>query len=193
MVLCLVLAGCNLTNPENSLPTTDPTTDDNVWDPNMVDIGITVGEEGDEVVEDACYLYTPQIVDDTFRYLDEIYTNRYPEMALRWDRGVTADMRIFTAFAQQLTKGCTTDREKVSAIYDWITANIEYNANCSPMSVDVLYNGHGSCLGQVIEILGSAAEILGRIGSITKSKKPTFVKLDSFSHGLCIQYGNHDP
>lgn len=113
-------------------------------------IPIEVGEPGDQVVENACYLYTPQMVEDTFRYLDEIYIDRYPELGLRWDRGVAADMRIFTAFAQQLTAGCRTDAEKVSAIYDWIVNNIRYERNCSPMSVDVLYNGQGSCLGQAL-------------------------------------------
>ena len=146
-LLCVSFAGCEL---PGSADTTNG--DSNAPTMNFVQefISVEVGTPSDEVADNACYLYAPQMVEDTFRYLDEIYIDRYPEMGLRWDRGVTADMRIFTAFAQQLTAGCSTDAEKVSAIYDWIVNNIEYKLNSSPMSVDVLYNGHGNCLGQAL-------------------------------------------
>lgn len=146
VLICALFASCANTDQSGT------TGSDNAPTMNFVSeiIPIEVGKPGDEIAENACYLYTPQMVEDTFRYLDEIYIEKYPELGLRWDRGVTADMRIFTAFAQQLTAGCTTDTEKVSAIYDWIVDNIRYEANCSPMSVDVLYDGQGSCLGQAL-------------------------------------------
>lgn len=40
---------------------------------------------------DLCYQYTPQMTDNTFRYLDEIYISKYPAMGLRFRSGTDAD------------------------------------------------------------------------------------------------------
>ena len=85
-------------------------------------------------VDNACSLYTPQITEDAFRYLDEIYVEKYPQLGLRWEHGTGADQRIMTAFAQQVTEGCATDREKVTAIFNWIVNNIRYAESSSPIS-----------------------------------------------------------
>lgn len=41
--------------------------------------------------------------------------------------------------SKQVTEGCTTDTEKVTAIYNWITTSIRYVDGTSPFSSDVLY------------------------------------------------------
>ena len=133
ILICILFAGCALTD--------DPAQTDGTPTP-------MVGNPGDEVVEDACYLYTPRMTEDAFRYLEEIYTEKFPRLGLRWEHGTGADQRIMTTFAQQITEGCTTDAEKVTAIYNWITHNIRYEDGTSPFSSDVLYNGFGNCLGQ---------------------------------------------
>ena len=51
----------------------------------------------------------------------------------------------------------------------------------------------GSGLGQIVEVLGAATEVLGRVGSIPKSEEPVFVETDSLAHILCIQQGQHRP
>lgn len=119
-----------------------------------------VGVAGDEVVDNACYLHTPRMTEDAFRYLDEIYIEKYPQLGLRWEHGTGADQRIMTAFAQQVTQGCTTDAEKVTAIYNWITANIRYAEASSPFSYDVLYSGYGNCLGQAM-LMQDMCRVLG--------------------------------
>ena len=127
---------------------------------NINIIPTLVGTPGDETVDNACYLYTPRMVEDAFLYLDEIYIEKYPELGLRWEHGTGADQRILTAFAQQITEGCTTDKEKVTAIYDWIVDNIRYREMTFPFSHDVLYSGYGNCLGQAM-LMQDLCRVLG--------------------------------
>jgi hypothetical protein len=94
ILICILFAGCALTD--------DPAQTDGTPTP-------MVGNPGDEVVEDACYLYTPRMTEDAFRYLEEIYTEKFPQLGLHWEHGTGADQRIMTTFAQQITEGCTTD------------------------------------------------------------------------------------
>lgn len=111
-------------------------------------------------VDNACSLYTPQITEDAFRYLDEIYVEKYPQLGLRWEHGTGADQRIMTAFAQQVTEGCATDREKVTAIFNWIVNNIRYAESSSPISSDVLYRECGNCLGKTL-LMQDMCRVLG--------------------------------
>ena len=149
-----------------------------------------VGTPDGAVADNACYLYTPQIVEDAFLYLDEIYVEKYPEMALRWEHGTGADQRIITALAQQITAGCTTDKEKVTAIQNWIVENITYREIASPCSFDVLYGGGGNCLSQAMlmrdlcRTLGIPAEVAtgwrGYMSSIAPKELP-----DLDGHAWC--------
>lgn len=142
ILLCALLTGCALlNNQDSSSDHTPPTFDTTVP---------LVGTPSDKVVDNACYLYTPQIVEDTYRYLDDIYIDKFPELGLRWEYGTGADQRIMTAFTRQITEGYTTDAEKVNAIMEWIHANITYKHPSSPFSFDVLYAGYGDCLGQAM-------------------------------------------
>lgn len=101
--------------------------------------------------DDVCIQYTGLMVENTFRYLNEIYIETYPELGLRWNYGMEEDKRIMTEFVRSLTEGCATDREKVDAIISWIVKNIDYEENCNALySYDVLYDGVGNCLGQAM-------------------------------------------
>ena len=101
--------------------------------------------------QEYCIKYTPQMVEDTYRYLDEFYTKKHPEEALLWTYGLPEDKRIMTEHTNAVTKGCITDREKVKAIFGWITQNIEYDEErSSTYSFDVLYDGVGNCIGQAM-------------------------------------------
>lgn len=129
VLICILSAGCALTDaPDHTANNGTPAP--------------LVGIPGDEVVENACYLYTQKMTEDAFRYLDEIYIQTYPALGLRWEHGTGADQRIVTAFAQQVTADCATDAETVTAIYDWIISNIRYVEDSSPFSYDVLYAVH---------------------------------------------------
>lgn len=97
---------------------------------------------------DICIQYTPQMTEDTFRYLDEIYIEKYPELGLRWEYGMEEDKRIMTEHTNSVIEGCTTDREKADAIVSWIVENIDYELNAAAVySYDVLYDGEGNCFG----------------------------------------------
>ena len=175
LLICLVTTACDLIDGSVS----------DVEGPTLV------GTPDGAVADNACYLYTPQIVEDSFRYLDEAYVEKYPEMALRWEYGTGADQRIIKAFAQQITAGCTTDKEKVTAIQNWIIKNITYRELSSPFSFDVLYGGVGNCLSQAMlmrdlcRTLGIPAEFAtgwrGYMSSIAPKELP-----DLDGHAWCF-------
>lgn len=101
--------------------------------------------------DDFCIKYTPQMAEDTFRYLEEFYVEKHPEMALLWTYGMEEDKRILTEHTNKVIEGCNTDTEKVQAIYSWIIENITYDRdNSSTYSFDVLYDGVGNCIGQAM-------------------------------------------
>ena len=111
--------------------------------------------------DDVCIKYTPQMAEDTFRYLDEFYIEKYPEMALTWTYGMEEDKRIMTEHTNKVIEGCTTDTEKVQAIYSWIIDNITYDEdNSSTYSFDVLYDGVGNCIGQAM-LLRDMCRVVG--------------------------------
>ncbi|MBO7162001.1 MAG: hypothetical protein J6W15_04195 [Clostridia bacterium] len=177
LLVCLAASACELMNA---------TVSDGELPP-------LVGTPDGELADNACYLYTPQMVEDTFKYLDEIYIEKYPEMALRWEHGTGADQRIITAVAQQITAGCTTDVEKVNAIYKWIVDNITYGTLSSPFSFDVLYGGVGNCLGKTMlmrdlcRTLGIPAEFsVGWRGYMSSLAPKKLLELDG--HAWCFVY-----
>ena len=177
LLVCLVTAACELT-------------DNSVSD---IDAPPLVGTPDGETADNACYLYTPQMAEDAFRYLDEIYVEKYPEMALRWEYGTGADQRIITAFAQQITAGCNTDKEKVNAIQNWIVNNITYWKLSSPFSFDFLYGGGGNCLGKTMlmrdlcRALGIPAEFsVGWRGYMSSIAPKDLLELDG--HAWCFVY-----
>ena len=89
---------------------------------------------------------TPQRVEDTFAYLDELYVQKYPEAALLVNTGTREDREVLKKLAQTITKGCTTDTEKANAIDAWLRRNIVYEVNTSAFASDTFYRRTGNCL-----------------------------------------------
>ena len=110
--------------------------------------------------DDFCIKYTPQMAEDTFRYLEEFYVEKHPEMALMWTYGMEEDKRILTEHTNKVIEGCKTDKEKVQAIYSWIIDNITYEIDSPAYSFDVLYDGVGNCLGQAM-LLRDMCRVVG--------------------------------
>ncbi len=96
---------------------------------------------------DLCYEYTPQMAENTFRYLDEFYIEKYPEAALRVDVGKEEDRQNLKKLSNIITDGCSTDAEKATAILRWIQRNIEYSGG-GFYSYDAFYTREGSCAAQ---------------------------------------------
>ena len=74
---------------------------------------------------------TPQRVEDTLRYLDEVYGKQHPEAALVVNTGDRRDQEALKTLAETITAGCTTDTEKTNAIDRWLYRNIYYDINTS--------------------------------------------------------------
>ena len=89
---------------------------------------------------------TPQRVEDTFRYLDDVYVKQHPEAALMMNTGDHRDQEVLKTLAETITAGCKTDTEKTNAIDRWIYRNIYYDVNTSAYAYDVFYNRTGNCL-----------------------------------------------
>ena len=97
---------------------------------------------------DLCYKYTPQMTENTFRYLQEIYIEKYPQMGLRWTQGTAEDKQVLQRLADIITEGCTTDEQKAEAIAGWLKRNIEYGENYRPFyAADVFYARKANCAG----------------------------------------------
>ena len=93
-----------------------------------------------------CWEYAPQLTNDTFRYLDEIYIQKYPAMALRWTQGTNADKQVLQKLADIITEDCKTDREKAEAVAGWIGRNIRYQEGSGLFyAIDVFYAREGNC------------------------------------------------
>ncbi|MBQ4549903.1 MAG: S-layer homology domain-containing protein [Oscillospiraceae bacterium] len=89
---------------------------------------------------------TPQRVEDTFRYLDDVYVEQHPEAALVVNTGDHRDQEVLKTLAETITAGCTTDTEKTNAIDRWLYRNIYYDVNTSAYAYDAFYNRTGNCL-----------------------------------------------
>lgn len=89
---------------------------------------------------------TPQRVEDTFAYLDEVYVKNYPEAALEMNQADMDDRQVLLTLAQTITAGCTTDRQKADAVAQWIQRNITYDPSASAYPNDTFYTRRGNCL-----------------------------------------------
>ena len=91
-----------------------------------------------------------QRVEDTFAYLDEVYIDAYPEAALEVFLGTENDREVLKTLSGIITEGCTTEKEKVDAIDDWLRRNILYDVNASAYPMDAFYNRKGNCLSYAL-------------------------------------------
>ncbi|MBR2634524.1 MAG: Ig-like domain-containing protein [Clostridia bacterium] len=88
------------------------------------------------------------IVDKHFRYLQEIYVEKYPETALVMTHGTEKDHRILKALADTITEGCQSDEEKAVAIVGWICRNLKSeNTSHQFYAIDTFYARRANCAG----------------------------------------------
>ena len=100
--------------------------------------------------EGTMYDSTVRLVEDTFRYLDEIYLRQYPELGLRFTYGTVRDREELAALADSITADCATDLEKAEAVNDWLAANIYYEVGASAFPNDTYRTGEGNCLSYAL-------------------------------------------
>ena len=81
----------------------------------------------------------------SINYLDKYY--RDSSFAKRIDHADTSDVAAFQKMAGIITKGCTTDKQKVDAIAKWVKQNISYDTSASSYSDAVFLTRQGDCQG----------------------------------------------
>ena len=74
----------------------------------------------------------------------------------------------YSEVARVITSGCTTDYEKIRAIYQWLCANISYDTSYTIRTADQCFDAkRGVCQGycelfyQIAKAAGVTAEIVG--------------------------------
>ncbi|MBE5956513.1 MAG: transglutaminase domain-containing protein [Lachnospiraceae bacterium] len=140
--------------------------------------------------------YSAERVEDTFRYLDEVYINKYPELGLRDTYGTKIDNKVLQNLAELIVQGCDTDEEKANAVCAWLNRNIVYEEN-SVYPIDTYYERKGQCLGyaqlmqDLLRKLGIKAVVSdgvrGDINSITYNEM-----LQMAGHAWCFVYLNNE-
>ena len=82
----------------------------------------------------------------SIEYLDKFYASN-KSFSTRIDHVDENDIAAFKKMAGIITKGCTTDKQKVEAIAKWVKNNITYDTNTSSYSTAVFKNRRGDCQG----------------------------------------------
>ena len=101
---------------------------------------------------------TPHLTQALYDYLNDVYINRFPELATRMIYGTKKDKEVLTTLAQSITKDCKNDQEKVDAIAQWIKRNIKYVSPSSAYGIDTFYERKGNCYSQselIVDLLRS--------------------------------------
>ena len=111
--------------------------------PVFADETVTLAYDENALVSE----FTPQIVEDTYRYLDEIYLEKYPEFGLSTVFGSELDNTQLQNLADAIAQGCETDREKAYAVYEWINRNLVYDETAYDYPIDVFMTRRGICNG----------------------------------------------
>ncbi len=99
-----------------------------------------------------CIEISPGVHQAAFDYMQEIYTEKYPEMALRFKYGTEQDRLEFETLANIITEDTSSDLEKVQALILWTNRNIKYDVNSSAYPTDVFHHRIGNCLGYALFI-----------------------------------------
>ena len=63
-----------------------------------------------------CIDVTKTYKNNTIKYLNEVYTEKYPELALRLTYGRDEDKKAIGHLAEEITKDLKTDKEKADAM-----------------------------------------------------------------------------
>ena len=77
---------------------------------------------------DPCYKITPQLTSASWKYIDEIYRQKYPDLGLtNWFLS-DADREVLQNLSDTITKGLYLPFPvKPTAIARWVKANITYD------------------------------------------------------------------
>lgn len=98
-----------------------------------------------------CIKATPEISEAAYKYLDEIYIEKFPDFGLAFPYGSEGDKSVLKSAADKITRGAKNDREKVNKIIKWVDSNINYRSMTSSegylYAIDVYYNKKGNCVG----------------------------------------------
>ena len=78
----------------------------------------------------------------SIEYLDKFYASNKS-----FSTRIENDIAAFKKMAGIITKGCTTDKQKVDAITKWVKNNITYDTNTSSYSTAVFKSRRGDCQG----------------------------------------------
>ncbi len=145
-----------------------------------------------------CIEATPAITDATYKYLNDIYIDKYPEFALEYSFGSDRDKNALKKLSDSITLGLSNDKEKVNAIVNWVDKNIEYvsytSGEAEYFAIDTYYEKKGNCLGiaQLIIHLCRLSNIKAVMCGGTRGNMEEFIKLDSrnIDHAWAMIY--HD-
>lgn len=125
---------------------------------------------------DPCYKITPQLTSASWKYIDEIYRQKYPDLGLtNWFLS-DADREVLQNLSDTITKGLSSPSQKANAIARWVKTNITYDITVSSFPIDVFYSRRGDCQGYsmlmtaLMRFAGiSAVDCTGWIGNMQKN------------------------
>ncbi len=101
---------------------------------------------------------TPNLTCALHKYLDEVYVQKYPELATRVLYGTKKEKQEMLTLANMLVKGCKTTQEKVDNIVNWVEDNIRYVSPSCAYGTDTFYLRKGNCYSQsnlIVDLLRS--------------------------------------
>ena len=146
-----------------------------------------------------CYTETPNIVEASYAYLNEIYINKHPELGLEFTHGSDSDRKILKALAATITMGIEGDREKVKAISAWVKKNVTYTANDPEMgyfAIDVFRtlkancHGYAELISQLLRLEGIPTAFCGGTGGDMVKGLTLDKRIDS--HAFVMVYFDGD-
>lgn len=98
-----------------------------------------------------CIEATPSITTAVYKYLNDVYVNKYPSLGLEYTFGSAKDKNTLKNLATKITSGISTKEGKAAAIVDWVVANIEYcsyeTGEAAYFAIDTYYTKKANCLG----------------------------------------------
>ncbi|MBQ9945764.1 MAG: transglutaminase family protein [Clostridia bacterium] len=148
--------------------------------------------------DDMAISITPDITDAVYSYLNEVYVEKYPALALDFSFGSCSDRRVLQKLADMLTKDCKTDEEKAIAVVSWADRNINYKSYVDTtyyFPIDVFAHRTGNCLGlglfisQVLRLAG----VPGVFCAGTRGDMKDHIRLSDreIDHGWVMIYYNN--
>ena len=146
-----------------------------------------------------CITLTPALNEAALNYVKEIYTDKYPEMSLRFLYGTDQDKKELKTLADKITKGITKDKDKLEAIIDWTNANLDYYIYASAYPMDTFHTRKGNCMSyslfisQLLRLEGiPSVAVSGWVGDMKElTQKDLYEKLIFEGHAWIYVYVNN--